>query len=235
VAARVLAAVLAVGLVLGGCAARAPTPDTESPAATPTSVPSTGVESANTTSPPSAAPTVPTGAGTLPPSVTALAPIPTGCSPSGPPDTMTVTNLDGFSNGVHLVGHSPVWAFGLPDHGVMHVPPTSGSDARFPNLKVMWIVGPDETQPVTIRGRERTTGNPLWFQVYPSNSAPSLPSSYTTTLTLDPATPNRGYTQNDRGNWSIWGIGVGARTAGCYLTTVSSSKGSWTMDLAVGG
>jgi hypothetical protein len=168
--------------------------------------------------------------------VNALAPIPTDCLPSGGPDTMTVTNFDGFSNGVHFLGHSPVWTFGLPEDGVMHVPPTSGNEARFPNLKVMWVVGPDETQPVTIRGRERTTGDPLWFQMYPSNAGPGgLPSSYTTTLTLDPAAPNRGYAQNDRGTWVIWGVGVGARTAGCYLATVSSSKGSWTMELAIGG
>ena len=87
-------------------------------------------------------------------------------------------------------------------------------DERFPNLKVMWIVGPNETQPVEVQGRELTTGAPLWFQVYPSNSEPSVPSSYTTTLALDPAAPNRGYAQNARGNWSIlgdrrWGSGRG--------------------------
>ncbi len=232
--ARVLAAVLVLGLGLTGCATPAPTLITGSPAVTPTSAPSIELQSPNTTSPAKPTPSAATPADTVPPSVTTLAPIPTGCSPSGPPDRMTVTNLDGFTDGVHFLGHSPVWTWGLPDDGVMQLPATSGSDARFPNLKVMWIVGPDETQPVTIRGRERTTGSPLWFQVYPSNTAASLPSSYTTTLTLDPAAPNRGYAQNDRGTWLIWGVGVGARTAGCYLTTVSSSKGSWTIELAIG-
>jgi hypothetical protein len=139
----------------------------------------------------------------------------------------------GFSDGT-VNGRAPVWTLGLPSDGVLHLPPVSGGDELFPSTKVMWIVGPNQAQPVTVGGRERATGAPLWFQVYPSNSAPNMGSSYTTTLSLDPAAPNRGQTSNTAGNWSIWGIGVGAQAAGCYSLTVTSSKGAWTIELAVG-
>jgi hypothetical protein len=139
----------------------------------------------------------------------------------------------GFSDGT-VYGRAPVWTLGLPDNDVLRLQPASGTDERFPAMKIMWIVGPNETQPVTVSGRERSTGDPLWFQVYPSNAGPDLASSYTTTLRLDPAMPNRGYATNAGGDWSIWGIGVGARAAGCYSMTVASSKGAWTIALAVG-
>ena len=140
----------------------------------------------------------------------------------------------GFSDRDVVVGRAPVWTLGLGT-GSLHLPPVSGTEARLPSLKIMWIVGPNKTQPVVARGHEGSTGDPLWFQVYPANATPELPSSYTTRLVLDPESPNRGYARNGSGQWSIWGIGVGVQSAGCYSMTVSSSTGSWTVQLAVGG
>ena len=139
----------------------------------------------------------------------------------------------GFSDGT-AYGRAPVWTLGLPDDGVLVLPPVSGKDERFPSAKIMWIVGPNEIQPVSVSGQSRSKGEPMWFQVYPSNSAPDLGSTYTTALRLDPATPNRGQATNLAGTWSIWGIGVGARAAGCYSMTVASSTSVWTIELAVG-
>ncbi len=40
--------------------------------------------------------------------------------------------------------------------------------------------------------------------------------------------------QNAAGDWSVWGIGAGVLTAGCYQLAVASSKGRWTATLAMG-
>jgi hypothetical protein len=223
---------LLVGVVVGGCASSVPSPNSTAVVRAPAS--SQSLLPGNEPSPLPSAPGASPGA-TLPPVVASLAPVPTDCSPTAPPDTMALKNFGGgFSDGGTVYGRVPVWTLGLPNDGVLLPPPVSEKDERFPSRKIMWIVGPNETQPVTVRGRERSTGQPLWFQIYPANAAPDVGSSYTTTLLLDPARPNRGQTTNAGGDWSIWGIGVGARAAGCYSMTVASSKGAWTIELAVG-
>jgi len=233
------AAVLVLGFALMGCTSPIPSASTSaigSRHSTASATPTNGEAShLGAVSPSLAPPSVAVASDTnVPPVVASLAPAPGDCSPAGPPDTMTLKDFGGgFSDGT-VLGRAPVWTLGLPGDGILHLAAASGTGERFPSAKVMWIVGPHETQPVAVSGRERTTGDPLWFQVYPSNSAPSLPSSYTTTLTLAPAAPNRGYAENSIGAWSIWGIGIGARAAGCYSMTVVSSTGSWKTELAIG-
>ena len=234
------AAALVLGLVVAGCTSRAPTPSSSAAFASATSA----VLAPVTNSPPSPAgatptfspgPTLAVPGVTLPPPVESLLSAPRDCPSSMPPDDMTLKNFGGgFGDGVVVRGRAPVWTLGLPSDGVLHLPPVDGNGAPFPNAKIMWIVGPNEPQPVTVWGRERSNGGPLWFQIYPSNGAPGLPSSYTTRLVLDPVTPNRGYAANSGGSWSIWGIGVGALAAGCYQMTVSSSEDAWTIQLAIG-
>ncbi len=240
---RLPAAAPLLGLIVAGCASAAPTPNAVtviSPATPPVSAAATSsISGPPVTSPsPSPAPTpssIVPGV-TPPPAVASLGSVPRDCAPSVLPSGMTLHDFGGgFIGTVRFRGRAPVWTLGLPDNGILRLPPVSDNTQRFPTLKVMWIVGPNETQPVTVRGRDRATGSPLWFQVYPSNATADLPSSYTTTLQLDPSAPNWGYAQNSRGDWSIWGIGVGARAAGCYQLSVSSSKGTWTARLAIGG
>jgi hypothetical protein len=229
---RLRTTALLIGFVVGGCASSIPSPNSAGVVVRPASSKSLppGNERSLLPSAPNASP-----GETLPPVVASLAPVPTDCSPTAPPDTMALKNFGGgFSDGGTVYGRVPVWTLGLPNDGVLLPQPVSENDERFPSFKVMWIVGPNETQPVTVSGRERSTGEPLWFQIYPANAGPDVGSTYTTTLRLDPARPNRGQTTNAGGDWSIWGIGVGARAAGCYSMTVASSKGAWTIDLAVG-
>jgi hypothetical protein len=227
--ARMLGAGMAVFLVVGACTSPGPSSAGRSPTAT---APSTGPAFPASTV--RVTPVTPTPAMTPAPPVRALGQVPSDCLQAAPPDSMTLRRFGGgFSDGVVVRGQAPAWTVGLED-GVLHVPPVSGDDSPFPNAKVMWVVGPNETQPVTVSGREVSTGDALWFDVYPSNVAPDLPSTYTTRLVLDPAVPNRGSAENEAGAWSIWGIGIGALTAGCYDLTVGSSRGSWTVRLAVG-
>lgn len=234
------AAALVLGLVVVGCTSPTRTPSSSAAIASATSAAPAPV----TNSPPSPAGATPTFSPgptpvvpgmTPPPPVESLLSAPRDCPLAIPPDDMTLKNFGGgFSDGVVVLGRAPVWTLGLPSDGVLHLPPVDGNGAPFPNAKIMWIVGPNEPQPVIVSGRERSNGGSLWFQVYPSNGAPGLPSSYTTRLVLDPGTPNRGYAANSGGDWSIWGIGVGALAAGCYQMTVSSSEGIWTIQLAIG-
>ncbi|MGH2485615.1 MAG: hypothetical protein ACRDHE_06355, partial [Ktedonobacterales bacterium] len=104
--------------------------------------------------------------------------------------------------------------------------------------KVMWVVGPNVAQPVTLTGHDLRSGAALWFQVYPSNGVPTdnpdAISIYTTHAVLDPAAPNRGSTDNTTGHWNIWGVGIIVLSAGCYQLDVTSASGSWTTIFAAG-
>lgn len=142
----------------------------------------------------------------------------------------------GFSDGAVVDGAAPVWTVGLGSSGVIHLSGTSDADEPHPNLKVMWIIGPDVHVPVTVSGREVTTGLPVWFAIYPSSMSADEPGiRYSTALSLEPGgVPNRGYADNKQGAWAIWGIGVGADTAGCYAITVGAGHVSWSARVAIG-
>lgn len=166
--------------------------------------------------------------GTLPPTVTgSLGPPPSSCQTSPPPRSMTVTNFGGgFSGTTTFSGAAPAWELGFGTEMQMRGTP-------YPSTKIMWVVGPNYAQPVVLSGHELTTGAPLWFDVYPGTGGRQ--DHYTTSATLDPASPNRGSTDNSTGDWNIWGIGIIASAAGCYrLDVVPQSGASWHAVVAVG-
>lgn len=101
--------------------------------------------------------------------------------------------------------------------------------------KVMWVVGPDYAQPVTLTAAAVHGSTPLWFDIYPANGGPGPTQDiYSTRAVLDPGAPNRGGTDNSTGHWNIWGIGLIALSAGCYDFTASWASGSWHTIIAVG-
>ncbi len=167
-----------------------------------------------------------------------LAPAPTNCPVSPALQTMTQNNFGGgFSSPISFQGDAPAWYLGLPPAGGT-LQLQAGPDATYPSTKVMWVVGPNLSHPVTLSGHEIHTGAQLIFEIYPSNARPidsSTPSFYTTQAILDPAAPNRGDTQNSTGHWNIWGIGIIALTAGCYQLDASASSGSWQAIYPIGG
>jgi hypothetical protein len=142
----------------------------------------------------------------------------------------------GFVGETRFQGSAPAWELGM-GIGPLHLNDASGP-TPYPSTKVMWVVGPNYSQPVTLTGHDLRSGATLWFQVYPSNSVvtndPDADSIYTTQAMLDPSAPNRGSTANSTGHWNIWGIGLMVLKAGCYELDVSSQQGSWHMVFAAG-
>lgn len=165
-----------------------------------------------------------------------LGPAPSSCPVVSPPSTYHEADFGGgFTGSVTFQGSAPAWEMGLGSP--LNLEQYSGA-VPYPSTKVMWVVGPNYAQPVTLTGHELQTGAALWFQVYPSNgvptSNPDALSVYTTRAVLDPAAPNRGSTDNSTGHWNIWGIGVIVLAAGCYEVDVASAGGGWKMVFAAG-
>lgn len=188
-----------------------------------------------TTSPthfPTVLPTLTLAPSALPPAVTGtLGPPPSHCVIALPPQTMTTPDFGGgFSGTTTFDGASPAWELGIGTDGTM---PLYEAGNPYPSAKIMWVVGPNYAQPVTLSGHEVTSGTPLWFDIYPNNRTGGQ-DWYGRAAVLDPAAPNRGYTNNSTGHWNIWGIGIIATVAGCYELDVTSSVGSWHSVLAVG-
>src|SRR5258707_6696151 len=133
------------------------------------------------------------------PAGSALGPAPTNCPALPPPQTFTMASGfgGGFSDPVSFTGGSPVWELGLSSP--LHAGQFGGPDNPYPSFKVMWIVGPNVTQPVTLAGHELQSGAPLWFEIYPSIAAPitaQTRSGYTLQTLLDPRSPDRWGTTN---------------------------------------
>jgi len=164
---------------------------------------------------------------TPPPLRGPLGAAPTNCPASPAIQTMTQNNFGGgFIGQVSFQGGHPAWELGLPDAGRPLQLGATGGDQPWPSTKVMWVVGPNVAQPVTLTGHDLRTRAPLWFQIYP-NPYSAADSVYTTSAVLDPMAPNRGSTDNSTGHWNIWGIGIIALAAGCYELDVSSAGGGW--------
>ncbi len=177
--------------------------------------------------------------GSQPPTASGpLGPAPTTCPASPHLQTMTQDHFGGgFSSPISFQGGSFVWQLGLPTDG-SPIQLHQDNVHSYSSTKVMWVVGPNYAQVVTLSGHEVHTGAPLWFEIYPSNSQPissSTPSTYYTQAPLDPAAPNRGSTDNSTGHWNIWGIGLIALTAGCYELDATWSGGGWQAIYAIGG
>ena len=222
-AALSLLVLLPLLLALAGCAS---TSTALLPPATPSS-PAAG---------PTPLPTPPLGPRPSP-VVGLLGPVPTDCVAMPPPQTLTVTDFGGgFSGTTAFAGAAPAWELGLGT-GALHLN-GDGAAVPYPATKVMWVVGPDDPEPVTLSGHELHTGAPLWFQLYPSNAIPTddpdALTAYTTQAVLDPAAPNRGTAHNQLGNWTIWGIGLLVLAAGCYTLDVAAATASWRTVFAAG-
>jgi hypothetical protein len=165
-----------------------------------------------------------------------LDPAPTDCAAFPPPHTFTRSDFGGgFIGSVTFQGSSPAWELGLVSP--LNLNQYSGP-VPYPSAKVMWVVGPNYLELVTLQGYDVRTGAPLWFQIYPSNGVPTdnpdAISAYTTYAALDPRAPNRGSTDNSTGHWNIWGIGIIVLAAGCYELDVTWPQGRWSVVFAAG-
>jgi hypothetical protein len=156
-----------------------------------------------------------------------LDPPPQHC-PASPPLQVLRT-----STGGPFYGESLVWAGGLgPPGATLHL--EDDTPLAWPGDKIIWEVGPDATQPVTVEARNLATGERAWW----GRGSPIPPAAQT--LTLDPTTtgpaiyhgsPGSGYPM---AGWSEYGSFLYILAAGCYTMQATWPGGSWSWTFAAG-
>lgn len=135
-----------------------------------------------------------------------------------------------FSALAPVIGSTPVWATWLPGRNVFHLmaPPPYPSTYEAPYgwqmTKVIWEVGPDYSESVTLRGYDLTDNTPLLFQ---TDTTPMDP------LVLDPHQPDHPGSALGTG-WAEWGSYLVVPKAGCYRMIVSWPEGNWSITFAAG-
>jgi hypothetical protein len=169
---------------------------------------------------------------TLPPVPT----IPINSTPGPLPAHCPVTNPilhRTFANLPPMIGASPVWAV-WPARGPMIAHLNQPPGSRYPSLfdppygwditKLIWEVGPNYRQLITVRGQEIYNHTPLLFD---------FTGQKVVVATLDPNHP--GHPVSVEGDqWAEWGSYIIVPKAGCYTVVVSWPQGSWQFTLAAG-
>jgi len=123
------------------------------------------------------------------------------------------------------IGSSKVWAIGFSgSHADIPIPSYDTYTQHGWTWKIIWEVGPDYTQLVTIRGGELRSGTPLWFQ---------FAGNPTTSPVLDPRHPDHPGSSVGT-DWAEWGSYVFIPRAGCYYLQASWLGGSWRINFAAG-
>lgn len=149
-----------------------------------------------------------------------LGPVPQDCPISNPP-RQTI-------GGMPMIGASPVWAAWLPGPSLFRQPPGSISTYEAPYgwemTKVVWEVGPNNTQPVTIQGQDLFDHTPMMVE---------LLTSPTVHTVLDPHHPDHPISVIGPG-WAEWGCYIVVPKAGCYTMNVSWATGHWSVTFAFG-
>jgi hypothetical protein len=125
---------------------------------------------------------------------------------------------------------------GAPAYGAFYANPDSssgtfhiGGNTRMKRqgwpVKVLWVLEPGTTEPVTISGQETDTGAPIMFD--PVNGP------FSDTLQLDPRYPG---TPTRLRGWKAYPSLVWFPEApGCYLIEASWVDGSWQRGFGLGG
>jgi hypothetical protein len=91
-------------------------------------------------------------------------------------------------------------------------------------IKVLWIVNPDQADPVTLRGTSVSTGDPVWFEV--EDQEPGLAPA------LDPASPG---VPPEEGHWREFPSYLYFPEAACYSLEAAWPGGSWRLGFGFGG
>jgi hypothetical protein len=167
-----------------------------------------------------------------------LDPPPTDCLASQPPpNTLSVTNQFGIPGMGKLLGSPPVWItdFSYPV-SPLHL--EVGGYTDWPQWKVVWEVGPNDTQPVHLQVRNLRTGDLAWWGSQPDTWVGQ-------TFLLDPKEPDvngpgwyhgfhSGYPGALAGQWNEWGSAFLISRAGCYALEATWPGGQWSILFAAG-
>ena len=152
------------------------------------------------------------------PVATLLAPAPQDC-PSGP---ALGSKVFPQFNGSPATGSGPVWESGLPPNATVNVDDLGYTP--WPGTKILWPIGPDFPNIVTVRVTNLRTGTEAWWDIGAGDPPPSMPVR---PLILDGA-GNRG------GGPPTFGADLYLPQAGCYAMSVSWPDGQWRLLFAVG-
>lgn len=157
------------------------------------------------------------------PAPTVFGSAPHNCPKTNPlPDTKVFpAGWGGYLVNATLYGKAPVWSDFQPD---MQVGPVPDFYNPWPGTKVLWEVGPNMTQIVTVQVTNTTTGKAAWWDVGEGSPPPSSPEH---PLVLD-ATPGMGgnHASPELG-WQEWGTWLYILEPGCYSMDVSWPGGHW--------
>jgi hypothetical protein len=136
-----------------------------------------------------------------------------------------------------LVGGGPFWIYGAYYQSTLHLGQFGYTE--WPIAKMVVEVGPNYSQPVTLRLRDLQTDTLAWW-----TDGGTPPGAATQTLVLDPQTDTEsvgtvpGVPDIPHGEvapgWREWGVFPLFSAAGCYALQVSWSGGSWQSIFAVG-
>lgn len=123
-----------------------------------------------------------------------------------------------------LFGKRPLWGgfdAKLSD-GAFHAPQAPRTKWGW-RIKVLWIMDPQQAEPIEVTGANTTTTQPLWFQI--SGTKPTrLPSFH-------PAEPEN---ISERGNWKEFSSYLFFPRAGCYRITETWPSGNWSLTVGMG-
>ncbi|MDQ2714271.1 MAG: hypothetical protein M3Z08_05130 [Chloroflexota bacterium] len=215
-------ACLLVGVLLTGCDSASTVVSRATPTATTASTVSSHAMSTVTTD--------------LTPVTAPLASPPQNCALRPPPQEQHLGDLGGNTN-VRLVGGGPFWIYSIFYPRVLHL--AQYGSQQWPMTKMVVEVGPNYSQPVTLRLREMQTGALAWW-----TDGQMPPRAATRVLVLNPQTDTQdvgavaGVPDVPHGaaapGWKEWGIFPLFSVAGCYTLEVSWSGGSWQSSFAVG-
>lgn len=168
---------------------------------------------------------VPTATSTPVAPIPTVGPVPQSCPTSNP--TRRV-----FSQLSSVTGSTPVWATWIPDPSVFREgsftnsnPPTNYDPAYgWQITKVVWEVGPNYTQPISIHGYELLNHTPMFIQIE------DTPTAHTVLDSHHPSHPRSVLGDG----WAEWGSYIVVPKAGCYRMDVSWPTGHWALNFAFG-
>lgn len=124
-----------------------------------------------------------------------------------------------------LYGARPVWAgfYAEVDSSgrAFHAPDAPRTDLGW-RIKVLWIMDPKGSSPVSLAGRNTTSSEPIWFEVAESQA--------TTAAMLDPADPEN----IGDGGWREFPSYLYFPSSGCYVLEGTWASGSWQLAFGFG-
>lgn len=212
--ARGWALLLLLVLALPACSSSVKVPPR--PTATPTA-----------TASPTPSPTATIVPGPLP-AAQPLGPPPSSCPASPQPETISFPDGFGtYGSGVRLMGKDIVW---IPEPSfptVAHL--EQQGYTQWPTLSIVWALGPDATDAVSVRATNIQNGEVLWWV---HGTPPDLSSQ---TLALDAEVPGPAtYEGIPEKGWQQFQSSLLIPQAGCYALDATWAGGSWQMVFAAG-